>query len=74
MRCYFLGHFCNSFNDVLCKVGYKHVSFVQRFPSKLDMVFKYLLYSFTCEMFPQICCHLLYVVNLSPIGHLSFVF
>lgn len=74
MRCYFLGHFCNSFNDVLCKVGYKHVSFAQRFASKLDMVFKYLLYSFTCEMFLQVCYHLLYIVSLLPVVNLSFVF
>lgn len=74
MRCYFSGHFCNSFNDVVSQVGYKPVSFVQLFASKLDMSFKYLLHSLTCEMFPQICCLRLYVVNLSPVVYRSFVF
>lgn len=71
MRCYVSGHFCNSFNDVVSQAGYKPVSFAQLFASKLDMFFKSVIFIY---LFPQICCHLLYVVNLSPIVNLSFVF
>lgn len=44
MRCYVSGHFCNSFNYVVSQVGYKPVSFVQLFASKLDILFKSVIF------------------------------